>query len=186
MLQMQDDFTRLGLDAGGMRDRFASDSIRVQSQPLGMQQPGLSRLSDLNALPPSADPRGFMSGSPVHHLNEMMNSLGGPGADGGNTASNKGSRFAKLWQNDGRREPPGGGMSSPADLNAFGPGPASRDMEINQFGLRPETNMNDILAMLNGSHQVCWFLSSVPSLLITYRPAATARSWPSRSSHPTG
>jgi hypothetical protein len=174
VLQMQDDFSRLGLDAGGMRDRFMSDAVRGLAQPPGMQQPGAGRLPDLNALLPAADPRGFMSGSPVHHLNDMMGALGGPGVDASSAANNKGSRFAKLWENEGRRGPPAGGMPGSADLNSFGPGPIPREMDMGQFGIRPEANMNDILAMLNGSHPVRSFASLIYSTLITYPPAASA------------
>jgi hypothetical protein len=170
MLQMQDDFARLGLDTGGIRDRFAGDPIRSFSQ-----LSGVSRLPDLSVMSSPADPRSFMSGSPVHHLNDMMGTLGSAGMDGGSAASNKGSRFAKLWENEARRGAPVGGMSGPADLNTFGPGLMSRDMDVNQFGIRPETNMNDILAMLNGSHPVrlffCWL-----RLIVTDKESSISRS----------
>jgi hypothetical protein len=163
MSQMQDDFARLGLDTSGMRDRLVSDPMHGLGQPHGMQQSLMNRHPDHNAFSPPADNRGFMA----DHLSDMsigMGPMSGAGVDGGHAAPTKGSRFAKLWENDGRRgHGPGpglspGGMQGPGDLSAFGGAPMSRDMEMNQFGGRGESNLNDmnhLYTMLSNSTQVC-------------------------------
>jgi hypothetical protein len=149
---LPDDFAQLGI---GNQDRGGLDQLRSQ---MGLTSPpsqfdGVGRGSNLGAFSPPYEQRMFGGVSTASQVHDHGSVMGNPGLEQVPQAMGRGSRFAKLFDNDGRRGPTVNGMMGANDPGAFNVGGGMRqDIDLGHFG--GNDNRADLLAMMNNMPQV--------------------------------